>query len=112
MAEENINFDEIYFETLASLNVPEYFDCGDNDLNGFLLDDALSYSNDGIATTTLVIYKDRIIAYFALCSDSIRLIWKEKKADTKIYYPEYPALKVARLAVASNFKRKGIGISC
>jgi len=109
MANRNFNCDELFFETLTPENCPETFDCGDEDLNEFLVQDALRHAGEGIATTTLITYKDRVVAYFALCSDAIRLTRGEKKKDTTFFYKDFPALKIARLAVCLEYKSKGVG---
>ena len=47
------------------------FDCGDNDLNEFLIDNALDFSEKRIANT-FILEKDReVIAYFCILNDKI-----------------------------------------
>ena len=47
------------------------FECGDEDLNGFLLDDAIPSAEKRIANT-FVLYEDsQAIAYFCLLTDKI-----------------------------------------
>ena len=51
------------------------FDCGDDDLNGFLFDDAKKYLRDLLAVTYLFIDQknDKTVAYFSLLNDKISL---------------------------------------
>lgn len=91
--------------------MPSDFHCNDQDLDDFLKDDALKHQDEKIAMTTLVLYEDEVGAYFSLCTDCISLDQDEKEAfcgDEFPYY-EFPALKVARLAVRHDFQDKGIG---
>lgn len=49
-----------------------------------------------------------IIAYVSLCSDSIKLEFKEREEEN-IPYSTAPAIKIARLAVSSKYMGKGFG---
>lgn len=42
------------------------FDCGDNDLNNFLVDDALSYKQRLLSVTYLMVSDNDVVAYFSL----------------------------------------------
>lgn len=42
------------------------FDCGDDDLNSFLVEDAKSFLDKRIATSYLLVDGDNIVAYFCL----------------------------------------------
>ena len=60
------------------------FDCGDDDLNGFLLEDS-----------------------FANIENSLSKIEVNEKLE--INYPMYPAIKIGRLAVHKDYQGKRIG---
>ncbi|MEW5706473.1 MAG: GNAT family N-acetyltransferase [Actinomycetota bacterium] len=114
MNQRAIDFENIFFETLTSQNqLPRDFDCGNQDLNDFLLEDALKHNIDGIATTTLVVYDGKVIGYFALCADAIRLDEQEIEEILTEYkmlpYKDYPAIKIARLAIHRDYQGKGVG---
>ncbi len=47
------------------------FDCGDNDLNDFLLNDAKAFQKKQIAYTYLLTDNGKILAYFCLLNDKI-----------------------------------------
>ncbi len=72
------------------------FDCGDNDLNEFLLKDSL------------IVYLKYIwwnsAGFFSLSADSIKI---NKKLE--INYKTYPAIKIGRLAVHKYFQNIQIG---
>lgn len=93
------------------------FDCGDEDLNNFLLEDAKGFLEKRIATSYLLVDEDNIVAYFCLLNDKIsrqditNSQWKKIKGG----YPEskrfgsYPAIKIGRFAVSSKYRGRNIG---
>ncbi|MDR2813708.1 MAG: GNAT family N-acetyltransferase [Prevotellaceae bacterium] len=101
------------------------FDCGDPDLNDFLADDAKDYYAQLMGVTYLVECKEKeLAAYYCLFTDKIvfdfsdkgdykRKWWQVFNKKNKIHFKKrrksYPAVKIGRLAVASNFERNGIG---
>lgn len=101
-------------EDLGSIGA---FDCGDEDLNGFLFDDALHYQRQFIANTFLLTEGDQVKAYFSLLTDKIARDsmsgsrWKKIKKefpDDK-YFSSYPAIKIGRLAVDVSCHGQHIG---
>ena len=87
-------------EMLSSID----FDCGDDDLNEFLLEDSFENLDNSLCTIFLCIYDESIVGFFSLSADSI-------KVNTKltIDYPSYPAIKIGRLAVSKEFQNLHIG---
>jgi GNAT superfamily N-acetyltransferase len=101
------------------------FECKDADLNNFLFDDAKNYYNELLAATYLVEYNEkRLAAYYCLFNDKIvfdfsgkedpkRKWWQKFNKKNKIHFNKhrknYPAVKIGRLAVASDFEGNGIG---
>lgn len=97
------------------------FDCGDDDLNDFLLTDALLYYNVRLATTYVLEdgVSGEVLGYFSLAHDRISLtdfpsnsaynrFRKQYFAQGKMF-KSYPALKICRLATSSQVKGLGIG---
>ena len=93
------------------------FDCGDSDLNEFLCDNALNFSDQRIANTFVLEDNNEILAYFCLLNDKVSQEeasnnkWKKLKKE----FPEgkqfssYPAIKIGRFAVSSAHRGKNIG---
>ncbi|MDR0733484.1 MAG: GNAT family N-acetyltransferase [Dysgonamonadaceae bacterium] len=102
------------------------FDCGDTDLNNFLLNDAANYLKARLSVThilTLPIGDTvQITGYFCLLTDKLafdpsdneqKKVWLYFNKKHKIHFNKnrktYPAVKIGRLAVASVFAGKGLG---
>lgn len=101
---------------------PDYplttFDCGDEDLNKFLLDDAKPSQELRIANTFILEADDgRIAAYFCLLSDKVskdEVIgsrWKKVRArfPKGKQFRSYPSVKIGRLAVSLDFRGQNVG---
>lgn len=80
------------------------------EMDDFLHEEAFAEQELGTNTTHLLIDEDNaeIIAYISLCADAIPLEFQEREEE-KINYSTSPALKIARLAVASKYHGRGIG---
>ncbi|GHT22821.1 N-acetyltransferase [Bacteroidia bacterium] len=97
------------------------FDCGDMDLNDFLLNDAKNYLKTMLAVTYLVKIEDEIAAYFCLSYDSLtrtailteeeKALWNKvgRKIPNSKRRKTYPAVKIGRLAVSVKLAGSGIG---
>ena len=97
------------------------FDCGDEDLNGFILTDAPLYRKEKLAVTYIVTEKadrNKVIAFFSLSNDRISI----SDFDNKTRYnrfsrrfnnhkrlKSYPAAKIGRLAVHASAKSMNVG---
>lgn len=87
-------------EILSSIE----FDCGDDDLNEFLLVDSFSNIDNSLSKIYLCLYGDIVVAFFSLSADSIKI-----NKPLEINYPLYPAIKIGRLAVHKDFQGMHIG---
>ncbi len=101
------------------------FDCGDSDLNGFLLEEDPSISNarhhaNELLAVTYVIEDEateQTIAYFSLLNDKIEreitdnAVWNRLSREIPNIKrrKSQPAVKIGRLAVSSNYQGKGWG---
>jgi ribosomal protein S18 acetylase RimI-like enzyme len=101
------------------------FDCGNPDLNSFLFNDAKYNLRYLLSVTYLIENEDKTIAYFNVANDLLRInvdsnrefknILRKRVKDEhhfiyKLFeYRAFPAVKIGRLAVDSNFQCKGIG---
>ena len=95
------------------------FDCGETDLNEFLLTDAKEYASQLLAVTYLIESINGVAAYFALSNDRISLsesdkaTWRRIKRDFphRKHRNDYPAVKIGRLAVDRRYQGRQIGTS-
>lgn len=95
------------------------FKCAEDDLNGFLFDDAKHFQNELMAVTYLIEdnEQDVTVAYFSLLADKITFNPDEKSVWNKLNRNipnskrrrNYPALKIGRLAVNEKYAGTGVG---
>jgi predicted GNAT family N-acyltransferase len=117
-----IDLSQSRFRVLHHGTTIRSFDCGDHDLNSFLSDDALHYLDERMAVTYVLEYREQIIAYFCLLNDKIvfdttdakeKSFWNRFNRKHEIPNPKrrrnYPAAKIGRLAVATDFGGQGAG---
>ena len=102
---------------LTPLHDISQFDCGDSDLNEFLRDNALNFTEKRIANTYVLEDNGKIAAYFCLLNDKVSQQessnnkWKKLKKG----FPEgkqfssYPAIKIGRFAVSSSYRGLNLG---
>ena len=90
------------------------FDCLDEDLNSFLMHDAISYAEKKLAYTFILQDQGNIIGYYSLLNDKIsrqdvaNAIWRKVKKlfPHGKHFSSYPAVKIGRLAIASRYKER------
>ena len=107
-----------YYETLTAEHELNDFDCGDDELNNFLKEDALKLQKSKLSLTKLIICDGEIIGYISLLTDGIK-IRKIKNEKIKLDIKEQldireknkllPAVKIGRLALDKEFLGKGLG---
>lgn len=93
------------------------FDCGDSDLNDFLLNDALVFFEKRIANTYILEDNGDVVAYFSLLNDKVSRLdatgssWKRLKKlfPRSKHFSSYPAIKIGRFAIDSKYKGQGLG---
>ncbi|MBQ6100123.1 MAG: GNAT family N-acetyltransferase [Methanobrevibacter sp.] len=110
--------DNYYFETLNETHDLSYFDCGDEELNDFLKNDALKQQNEKLNITKLIMFDGKIIGYTSILTDSLILknINDEKlrlkikgKLGIKSKNRNVPAVKIGRLAIEKKYSGEGLG---
>lgn len=96
------------------------FDCGDSDLNEFILKEAMLY-REALLAVTYVLEDERqnTLAYFSLANDRISLSDFETKTEFNRFrrhkfvnekrIKSYPAAKICRLAVGNSEKGMHLG---
>ena len=80
----------------------KHFDCGDNDLNEFLLKDAKDYQRRLLAVTYLI--ENEV-------NESTKSVWRKIKRNfpRSKHRRDYPAVKIGRLAVNKSYQGLQIG---
>lgn len=92
------------------------FSCGMPDLDDFLHNDAPKHTEQLLAVTYVLYLKDEKgllppAAFISLMNDSVALDKKQRNKAFKYgkRYTSYPAIKIGRLGVRSQFQSLGIG---
>lgn len=95
------------------------FTCGDVEIDGFLFEDAKTSLKDRTSVTYLLQNDTITVAYWNYINDKISYkqlnneeLWLKRIASSfhkSVYLKSYPAVKIGRLGVHENFKRRGIG---
>lgn len=93
------------------------FDCGNADLNDFLLYDAKLYLEKKLSVTYILEDEKAIVGYFSLSNDKLTVndaqksVWRKIKRsfDHSKHRSDYPAVKIGRLAVDRLYQDQDIG---
>jgi hypothetical protein len=97
------------------------FNCGDDDLNDFILNEAPFYGRARLAVTYLIEQRltSQVVGYFTLANDKISLTDFENKTEFNRFRKKkfvndkrlrsYPAAKLCRLAIDISMKGKSLG---
>lgn len=97
------------------------FDCGDTELNNFVMNDAQPYRKEKFAVTYTLIDKElakNVVAFFCLTNDRISITDFDTKTEFNRFskrfinamrLKSYPAAKIGRFAVASSMKGMNVG---
>ena len=99
------------------------FDCGCDDLNDFIKNDALNYYEQLLAVTYIYMFDNEPVAFVCFSNDKIHcdLIEKKKSKSQRRKFQNifphskrlnsYPAVKLGRLGVDKKYKGENIGTS-
>lgn len=98
------------------------FNCGDDDLNNFIIHESANYSKARISVTYTISDKekeDKVIAYFSLANDKLSVSDFNSNSEfnrfRKHRFPHekilrsYPAVKLCRLGIDTAYKGIGLG---
>ena len=84
------------------------FDCGERDLTDYLCDGSAARDQAAnVSRTYLVKSEGQLVGYFSILADALTLAVKERPPDCS--YSSAPALKLGRMAVAKEFRRRDVG---
>lgn len=99
----------------------DVFDCGDADLNDFIITEAPHYRKALLAVTYIFAHckTGKVIGYFSLANDRVSVTDFESKTEFNRFrkhrfinekrIKSYPAVKICRLGIASEVHGQGIG---
>jgi len=86
------------------------FNSDNIDLNDFLKNNALKDQQDRVSRTYLCLSGKTAVGYITLATDTLEVHVVEGNDGIKDYlYRKYPSIRIARLAVDKNVKKRGIG---
>lgn len=106
--------DYLKVEKLSEQNVPDSFSASIQEYSDYLLNRALKSQESMIANTYLLTENDsgKVMAFISFVCDSVSFTVDEKSDVSLADFPfsNFPALKVAQLAVSVEFKKKYINI--
>lgn len=93
------------------------FDCGDDDLNAFLVEDAKGAIEKRVAKTLIIEDEGKIVAYCCLLNDRIsrqdvtNSNWKKirERFPSSKQFRSYPCVKIGRFAVSKDYRGLHIG---
>jgi ribosomal protein S18 acetylase RimI-like enzyme len=110
-----VNNGDLYFyqERLSSADLLIGFDCGIEEYNKYLIQDALPYQDSHLALTWLLLERTtgELVAYMSLISDAVKLSLEEKELHSlKCPFKTVPAIKLAKLAVSQQMRGKYEGV--
>jgi len=114
-----MNLSKFTFRQIEANTEIKSFDCGDADLNDFLVCDAKNYLRAMMALTYLLEDNSecKTVAYYSLLNDKIvfdpeeKQFWNRlnRKIANSKRRKEYPAVKIGRLAVSKDYVGNHIG---
>ena len=99
------------------------FDCGDEDLNDFIINECAPYRKEKLAVTYVLEHEEdtaheSIAAFFSLANDRISLVDFDNKTQYNRFsrrfnnhkrLKSYPAVKIGRLGVSLAMKGQSLG---
>ena len=112
---------KFYIEQLNDSNRVASFDCGDADLNDFILNQAQLFYKEKLAVNYVLKANENekeIAAFFSLSNDKIAITDFEDKNkynrfsrrfNNRKRFKSYPAVKIGRLGVSNSHKGEKIG---
>jgi GNAT superfamily N-acetyltransferase len=124
-------FDEVEKGTIQWVRLTKYhkikpFDCGNEDLNTFLMEESKVYIEYLYYTTFLFENLEKTVAYYCLANDILNIDpHRDKEFESELDnsiksgdffltmndMSKFPAVKIGRLAVDKEFQKKGYGTS-
>lgn len=95
------------------------FYCGDDDLDDFILNEAVSYCDSLLSVNYIMERDNNPVAFFSLSNDKISVHefddrthfnrFRSRKFVNKKRIKNYPSVKIGRFAIENKFQGNGIG---
>ena len=104
------SYDELQIVPYTKRREVSGFKSTSPELNEFLIEDALKNQEELISKTYLCYYFNSLVGYATFTTDIIRKKDVREGEQIEVPYKEYPAIKIARLAVDRGYERKGVGL--
>ena len=114
--------DEYEWGVLKPQDCVETFNCGDEDLDNFIIKESPDYSKALLAVTYVVRAKtmgNKVVAYFSLAADKLSVSdfnsnsefnrFRKHRFILEKRIRSYPAVKLCRLGVDRSVKKRGLG---
>lgn len=96
-------------EKLRREHAVDTFDCGQPDLNSWLVKHALQSQGSNAAQTYLGLVDGAIVGYYSLVVGQIEYLDAPERLQKGLAWHPVPIMLLARLAVHKDWQRKGIG---
>jgi len=115
------NFSDYEVRKLLENETIKSFDCGDDDLNDFIMNRADDYHKAMLSVTYVFEHKasGKIIGYFSLANDKISIDdfvnntefnrFRKKRFANEKRIRSYPSVKICRLGIDNDFHGYGVG---
>ena len=115
------NFSDYEVRKLLENETIKSFDCGDEDLNDFIMNRADDYHKAMLSVTYVFEHKasGKIIGYFSLANDKISIDdfgnntefnrFRRKRFTNEKRIRSYPSVKICRLGIDNDFRGFGVG---
>jgi len=114
-----LKLSDFKFSSLNDDDILDNFDCGDKDINEFLIEDSKNFQKEKITNTFL--FKnatDKVVVFFSLSNDCLNDLGYENKVWNKLHRKiklpnqkrirQYPAVKITRLGIDKTIQGKGL----
>ncbi len=96
-------------EKLRREHVLDAFDCGQPDLNGWLIKHAFQNQGASAAQTYVGLVNDAVVGYYSLAAGQVEYADAPERLRKGLARHPVPILLLARLAVDKDWQGKGIG---
>jgi hypothetical protein len=100
----NFSYDELKIVPYRKRHNVSRFESRTADLNAFLKEDASKNQEELISKTYLCCHSNQLVGYITLTTDIIRKEKVREEGRISVPYKEYPAIKIARLAVDKKYE--------